>query len=415
MKNTTILSIMLATAASAEPARVGSHAELEAAFASGRQTVVITRDIQLDAFLQLPDNCTVQGEGAPTVTLPTTGILAAFEMSRGSTLADLTIAGDGKQGTGILIRDGDHGCSIRGVAFRDLGRSGQGQYGRAAIYARPKDLDAPIRDLVITGCTFRDIDYGAIIAFSIDGGRIDRNRAHRITNRAGHTHHGNFLRSTGLRNFSVSGNTLTEIARMGIEVFGGDALTVSHNRIVGCGRNAATGTRYGISIGNDCQDVVVSGNVLADGTQGIEVAQRVRGCVVSANVIRSMDRNGLGMSAGARHVIVSGNLFVECAGRYHAQIHNCSDVTISANRFSGHSFNGERKRALNINTSERVTIRGNTFDGSYNSFSNAAIYYYKSSGACSSNLLTGGSRITTIHASDLSDDRGNIATKKETP
>lgn len=240
---------------------------------------------------------------------------------------------------------------LSGGAYRKVAITGN-SFADNDIYGCVADVDCV--DVTISGNTFRTgTSLGAtntnIFAYNVDRVTITGNACD-----GGKT---GILISTGVRDFTVTGNTVNASAADGIAVNNSTVGVVAANAVSSAGN-------YGISVSNNASQITINANtVRAASYDGIYLSS-TSACMVSGN--ESVFNLGSGIYAlSSSSLSVVGNLCLNnCASAGDAvssgiRLNNCSQINVVANR----CFDTNASPAQNYGLIEQGTSTNNTYVG----------------------------------------------------
>ena len=418
------------TAAAAAPGVTTEHQLIEA-IENGETEIFITDSFELTGMIKVPEGVSLYGKSNPRIKIPE--LLAGFWLWGNNTLADFTIYGE-HSARGILIEK-NHNHTIRNMVFEKLGNDQK--TGFTALLARNgygEGKEKYIENLVIEGCTFKNIRNDAMMIWKIKRGRIVNNIVDGTY--GDHKHRGNGIRGQDLDNCIISNNIFNSIGRMGVEALGeGTTGTVISNNIIDDFGKQSKSVTFAISVGQLANNVTVTGNVAKNAVSGygFEIPQDASNIILSNNVTKNL-KMALSVSAGCHDLVITNNIFNGGTKDYLVQLFQCWSVTYSGNLHKGHTYDLKdgNKRALLINQCNKVHVSNNIFEGDYNSHADAAVYFYKHLGkdnpksygtwdvggkipanahTFDNNILRGGgNRLVTLHGIELApnSNSGNL-------
>tara|TARA_R110002033_G_scaffold14618_2_gene42428 strand:- start:185 stop:1528 length:1344 start_codon:yes stop_codon:yes gene_type:complete len=360
-----------------ESVGVSNENQLLEAIDTGDTEIFITDSFALTQMIKIPEGVSLYGKSNPRIKIPNDAI-AGFWLWGNNTLADFTIHGEHKS-RGVLIEKG-HNHTVRNVVFEKVGNDKK--TGFTALLARNgygEGKEKYIENLVIDGCTFKDIKNDAMMIWKIKRGRIVNNIVDGTY--GDHKHRGNAMRAEDLDNCIVSNNIFNNIGRMGVEALGeGTTGTVISNNVIdGFGKQSKSVT-FAISVGQLANNIVITGNVAKNAVNGygFEIPQDASNIILSNNVTKDL-KMALSVSAGCHDLTITNNIFDGGTKDYLVQLFQCWSVVYQGNTHRGHSYRlaDGNKRALLVNQCNKVHVSNNVFEGDYNSNADAAVYFYK--------------------------------------
>ena len=390
-----------------------------------QKEIVIANDFSLSKMITIPEGVSLRGVGNPKIQAPTDAG-TALQLLGDNKISNFTIHGDHTTRAVLVNRKGN--IVIRDMVFDKMGAD---KTNYSAVYIRNGDSgnEIVIENVTIQDCVFKNSASHAMVLWRMKRGKVVNNIIDGTTGE--HKHRGNGIRAEDLDTCIISGNTFTNIGRMGAEVLGGGTTctTISNNTFDTYGLNEVGGVKFAISVGQLANNVVINGNVAKNAPKGFgyEIAQDATNIILSNNIAKNVGQ-ALSVSAGCHNLTIHGNIWDGSSNKYQAQLFQCWSIDYSNNLSINHTFpiGDGNKRGLLVNQCNKVNVRGNTFEGDYNSSPDAAIYFYShlskdnprsygtwdEGGKISANahsvdnnvLRGGGTRLVTLHGIELAPD-----------